>query len=362
MINVTKTHLPPLENFQFYVEQIFKSGWLTNNGTLVQELERKLADYLGVRNLLLVSNGTIALQLAYKLLGLNNDVITTPFSFVATTSSLVWEGLIPIFADIDARTLNIDPIEVEKKITSQTSGIVATHVYGNACDVEYLQFLSKRHQIPIVYDAAHTFGVNQNGESIMNYGDISTISFHSTKIFHTIEGGALVFNNNELYEKAKKMINFGIVSPIEIVELGINGKMNEFQAAMGLCMLDEMPKIFEARKKLFMKYEEQLRNIDGLEFPNRNGLFTNNYSYYPVLFPNESVLLRFLSRMNENKIFPRRYFYPALNKLPYLRTEQVMPISENVSSRVVCLPIFDGLEDSDQQSIINEVGEILVSI
>jgi len=236
MINVTKTHLPDIDRYKAYIDRIYRSGWITNNGALVQELEEKLKEYLGVRNILLVSNGTLALQICYKALGLTGEAITTPFSFVATTSSLVWEGLSPVFVDISPETLNMDPDRIEEAIRPETSCIVPVHVFGNGCDVEKIGQIAKKHHLKVVYDAAHAFGVKYNGESILNYGDVSILSFHATKFFHTIEGGAIVTGDDELYEKAKHMINFGITGPESIVGLGINGKMNEFQAAMGLCI------------------------------------------------------------------------------------------------------------------------------
>lgn len=359
MIQVTKTYLPDMEAFKAYVEEIYKSGWFTNNGRFVKELQQKLSDYLGVKNLLLVSNGTLALQVAYKLLGLKGDVITTPFSFVATTSSLIWEGLNPVFVDIDEETFNLDPSAIEARITPSTNAIVATHVYGNACEVEAIETIARERNLKIIYDAAHAFSVNYRNESILNYGDISAISFHSTKIFHTIEGGAIVVKDDELYRRAQKMINFGIESPTEITELGINAKMNEFQAAMGLCMLAEFETNRDGRKKVSDAYMLGFRSMDKLRFQKHNPHTTVNYSHFPVLFENETTLLRVVDRLHEAGINPRRYFYPSLETLPYIAAQQSVPKSSDIAARILCLPLFDGLAEDVQSKIIDIIGDSL---
>lgn len=248
MILVTKTYLPKKEVYQYYVDKIFDSGWITNNGSLVNELENRLCEFLGVDNLLLVSNGTLALQIAMKSLDLKNEVITTPFSFVATTSSLVWEHLTPVFADINATTYNIDVQKITKKITDNTSAILPVHVFGNICDVETLENICTINKIKLIFDAAHAFDVKNSKQNVLRYGDASILSFHATKIFHTIEGGAIIFKRREDYEKAKLLINFGISGYDKVDTLGINCKMNEFQAAMGLSILSDMPEVLERRR------------------------------------------------------------------------------------------------------------------
>ncbi|MBC7473812.1 MAG: DegT/DnrJ/EryC1/StrS family aminotransferase, partial [Candidatus Sericytochromatia bacterium] len=283
MINVTKTYIPDIDKYKSYIDQIFASGWLTNNGILTQQLESRLTQYLGVKNLLLVSNGTIALQICYKLLGLKDDVITTPFSFVATVSSLCWEGLNPVFVDIDPETYNIDVEKIESSITSKTTAIVAVHVFGNPCDVEKIEQIAKKYNLKIIYDGAHAFGVNYKNKSVLNYGDLTTLSFHSTKVFHTIEGGAIIINNDQLYKKAKLMINFGIPAPDQVLCLGINAKMNEFQAAMGLCVLDDIEKIYHSRKKVFYFYLNYLNDISLIKFQLIDQQSSNNYGYFPIL-------------------------------------------------------------------------------
>ena len=240
MINVTKTYLPDKEKYKKYIDEIYENCWVTNNGTLVQKLEKRLAEYLGVKNIVLVSNGTVALEIAYRTLGLKGFVITTPFSFVATTSSLITNQLLPIFADIEKNTFNINPKKIEKLITLNTSAILSVHVFGNACNVEEINKIASKYNLRVIYDAAHAFDVKYKEQSILNYGDISTLSFHATKLFHTIEGGALIINDDELVQKARYLINFGIKNQEEIPHLGTNAKMNEFEAAMGLCVLDDM--------------------------------------------------------------------------------------------------------------------------
>ena len=240
MIPVTKAYLPDRKKLTQYIDQIYENGWLTNNGPLLQKLENRLASYLGVKNLILVANGSLALQLAYKALDLRGEVVTTPFSFAATTSTLAWEGLEPKFADIDKRSFNIDPKNIEKIITDKTTAIVPVHVFGNPCEVELISDLAKKYNLKVVYDAAHAFGVTYKGQSVLKYGDISTLSFHATKIFHTIEGGAVITENDEIAKKIRSLINFGITGPDKIEGIGTNAKMNEFEAAMGHCVLDEI--------------------------------------------------------------------------------------------------------------------------
>lgn len=358
MINVTKTYLPSLAKYQEYVRQIFESGWLTNNGEFTQALEKRLSEYLQVPYVVLVSNGTLALQIAYHLINLKNQAITTPFTFVATSSSMVWEGIQPIFADIDPRTFNINPKNVREQITNNSSAIVAVHVFGNPCDHESLSQISKEFNIPIIYDAAHAFGVKYKGESIAKFGDISTFSFHATKVFHTIEGGAIIVKDKATYDRAKLLINFGIPGYDQIDELGINAKMNEFQAAMGLCILDDLEIIIEERKKVFERYQNELLHFKSLTFQQFNADATNNYAYFPVVFQNEEVLLKVKTNLNNFDIFPRRYFYPSLEKLNYVRP-QVAPVSESISKRVLCLPQYGDLDWKSQKMIIETIKSVI---
>ena len=351
MINVTKTHLPNKEKYQKYVDEIYANGWITNNGPMVKELEKRLAEYLGVKNIVLVASGTVALEIAYRTLDLEGYAVTTPFSFVATTSSLVTNGIKPIFADIDPQTLNIDPNKIEELITPHTSAIVPVHILGNACDVEAIDEIAKRHGLKVIYDAAHVFAVKYKDESILNYGDISTLSFHATKLFHTIEGGALIINDDRLVEKARYLRNFGIENQESIPELGTNAKMNEFEAAMGLCMLDEMEVVLQKRKDVYERYEKEL---DGLvQFQKKNINSTKNYSYFPIILKDEGQMLKIQKALNEKQVFPRRYFYPSLDTLSYIEPKQYSPISRDISNRILALPMYPELEESEQKLILD---------
>ncbi|ADV46974.1 DegT/DnrJ/EryC1/StrS aminotransferase [Nitratifractor salsuginis DSM 16511] len=357
MINVTKTYLPNKEKYKQYVDEIYANGWVTNNGPLVQMLEKRLAEYLEVKNVVLVANGTAALEIAYRTLDIKGFAITTPFSFVATTSSLVTNGILPIYADIDPRTLNIDPDNIEPLITPHTSAIVPVHVFGNACEVEVIDAIAKSHGLKVIYDAAHAFGVKYKGKSLLNYGDISTLSFHATKLFHTIEGGALIINDDRLVEKARYLINFGIKNAESIPELGINAKMNEFEAAMGLCMLDEMEEILLRRKNVYERYEKGLDGV--VEFQCKNPDATKNYSYFPVIFKNELQMLKVKKALNDAQIFPRRYFFPSLDSLSYIEPKQYCPISRDVSNRILALPMYPELSEIEQVEILNIIKKVL---
>jgi len=357
MINVTKTYLPNKEKYQKYIDEIYKNGWLTNNGPLVQRLEKRLAQYLGVKNIVLVSNGTVALEIAYRTLDLKGFAITTPFSFVATTSSLVTNALLPIFADIDQHTFNINPKNIEKLITPNTSAIVPVHVFGNACEVEEIEHIANKYNLKVIYDAAHAFDVKYKNESVLKYGDISTLSFHATKLFHCIEGGALIINDDELVQKARYLINFGIKNAEEIPELGTNAKMNEFEAAMGLCVLDDIEEIKEKRKIVIENYRNGLEGI--VEFQVQNENATENYSYFPIVFKSEEHLLKVQKALNEKEIFPRRYFYPSLDTLPYIEPKQECKISRDISKKILCLPIYAELKKEVQDTIIQIMKENL---
>lgn len=354
-INVTKTYLPDKKKYFYYVDRIFQSGWVTNDGALVRELESRLTEYLGVRNLVLVGNGTLALQIAYKLLKLRGEVVTTPFTFIATTSSQVASGLHPVFSDIDEGTFNLDPAKIESAITERTGAIVPVHVFGNACDVLEIEKVADRHRLKVVFDAAHAFGVQYKGQSLLNRGDISTVSFHATKLFHTVEGGALVINDDETAEEARLMINFGISSPETIKGMGINAKMNEFEAAMGLCVLDDIDLIMEQRREVSERYAASLRDCVGFQVQNPDS--TRNYNYFPVIFKSEEQTLYIQKKLNENGIFPRRYFYPSLDTVDYLRSESVMGVSRDIASRILCLPMYPALKKEEQMRIIGTVKE-----
>ena len=350
MINVTKTYLPDIEKYKKYIDEIYSNGWITNKGPMVNLLEKKLADYLGVKNIVLVSNGTIALEIAYRVLEIKRDVITTPFSFVATTSSLVTNNLNPIFADINSQTLNICANNIESMITKSTSAIVPVHVFGNACEVEKIDIIAKKNNLKVIYDACHAFNVKYKEENILNYGDISTLSFHATKTFHTIEGGALIINDDDLVEKARYLINFGIKNKEEIPELGTNAKMNEFEAAMGLCMLDDMQELYTKRKNVYEFYKKELEEITQLQ--KKNIYSTQNYSYFPIILKSEEQLKKIEKALNSKNIFPRRYFYPSLDTLTYINPKQFCETSRDIASRILCLPMYPELENKKQKLII----------
>lgn len=357
MINVTKTYLPNKEKYQNYVDEIFESGWITNNGPKVQELEKKLAHYLGVKNVILVSSGTVALEIAYRALEIRGFALTTPFSFVATTSSLVTNGIKPIFVDIDKNSLNIDVSKIEESITPNTSAIVPVHVFGNSCKVEEIDEIAKKYDLKVIYDAAHAFDVKYKNQSVLNYGNISTLSFHATKLFHTIEGGALIINDDELVQKARYLINFGIQGPESIPELGTNAKMNEFEAAMGLCVLDDIQQIKQDRKVIYDTYVKELKGLVGFQEKNKNA--TQNYSYCPIILKDEDQLKKTQQALNAHKIFPRRYFYPSLDTLRYIEPKQTMPISRDISTKILCLPSYTDLSSNIQTNIINIIKESL---
>jgi dTDP-4-amino-4,6-dideoxygalactose transaminase len=350
MIPVTRPHLPEISKYLGYVERCYENHQLTNNGPLVQELKARLEDYMGVKNLLLVANGTLALQIAYRVLGVSGKAITTPFTFVATSSSLRWEGIEPVYADIDAQSLNLSTDNTRAVLNRDVTAIVPVHVYGNPCDVEAFDEIAKDHNLKVIYDAAHAFGVRLNGKSVLQWGDAATLSFHATKVFHTVEGGAIIFKKREDYERACRLINFGYEEG-EIVDEGINAKMSEFHAAMGLSVLDEIEIVLKKREGVYYRYYEALN--DHFEMPAWKEGATRNYGYFPVLFPSEKALLKTQQRMNEAGIFPRRYFYPSLDTRGYGRSGGGSPISRDRAKRVLCLPMYATLPLDAQDKIIS---------
>ncbi len=344
MINVTKPFLPPIEEYEKYLKGIWGRVWLTNNGPLVNELELGLKEYLQLNHLLYLNNGTIAIQIAIKALGLKGEIITTPFSYVATTSSIVWEGCTPVFADIDPQTLNIDPAKIEAVITDKTSAILATHVYGNPCDIDAIDVIAKKHNLKVIYDAAHCFGTKYKGRSVFGYGDVTTASFHATKVFHTIEGGAVFTNDPELLKTMAFMRNFGHNGPEVFEGVGINGKNSEFHAAMGLVNLKWVDKILESRKLQSERYDRKLAGLNVSHIKYTQGEF--NYSYYPIIFETEAQLKKAIDLLNANWVYPRRYFYPSLNNLNYVKGA-VMAVSEDISKRIICLPLHYELTNEE---------------
>jgi dTDP-4-amino-4,6-dideoxygalactose transaminase len=348
---VTKTFLPPLEEYQTQVKRAFDNQWLTNRGELVLELEEKLKTYLETDNIIITNNGTIPLQIALKLLGNLGEIITTPFSYVATTAAIVWENCTPVFVDIHPEYLTIDETKIEAAITPKTTAILATHVFGNPCNIEAIEVISKKYNLKVIYDAAHCFGVKYNGQSIFNYGDISTCSFHATKLFHTGEGGAMFTKDADLHHQMFYSHTFGHLGPIDFYGVGINGKISELQAAMGLAVFPYLETILNERKKIVSFY------IENLDFSKYKTIKIReksvwNYSYSPILFETESQLLSAVKELNKNEISPRRYFYPSLNIINYTKGKS-MPISESIASRVLCLPLYVGLLERDLKKIVD---------
>jgi dTDP-4-amino-4,6-dideoxygalactose transaminase len=345
MINVTKTFFPPIEEYNAQVQRIWENQWLTNRGQLVLELEEKVKEYLSISNIIIMNNGTIPIQIALKILGNNSEIITTPFSYVATTAAIVWENCTPVFVDIHPEYLTIDETKIEAAITNRTTAILATHVFGNPCHIEKIEAIAKKHKLYVIYDAAHCFGVSYNGKSIFEYGDISTCSFHATKLFHTGEGGALFTKDPSLFHQSFYAHNFGHNGPLDFHGLGINGKISELQAAMGLAVLPHMEDILESRKVVVEQYDSTLDFTKLRKIKIRNNTEWN-YSYYPVIFETEEQLLLVQKELNEREIFPRRYFCPSLNTINYVNKVS-MPISESVANRVMCLPLYHNLAESD---------------
>lgn len=354
MIPVTKPFFPPFEEYTQLISGIWDKGWITNNGPVVRELEQRLKDYLNIDFLSFVGNGTIAMQIGLQALGVRKKVITTPFSYIATTSSIAWEGCVPTFVDIDPYTLNIDPTKIEAAIDSETEAILATHCFGNPCDIEEIQRLASSYGLKVMYDAAHCFGVQYRGKSIFDYGDLSTTSFHATKLFHTVEGGAIFTKDDGMLRKVNRMRNFGHDGPEKFDGIGINGKNSEIHASMGILNLNYIDDILKSRENQSGWYDEKL---DGLNISKQQirKETTYNYSYYPVLFESEAVCLSVKAALEQNEIFPRRYFYPSLNNLNYTKGSAT-PVSNDVSSRILCLPMFYELTEQDIDKICKVIS------
>lgn len=351
-IYVTKSFMPPLEEYNKYIMGIFERCILTNQGPYVQELQQKLSAFLGVNNFHYVTNGTIALQLALATLDINDgEIITTPFSYVATTSSVLWQRCKPVFVDIEPNNFTIDADKIETAITPKTRAIMAVHVFGYACDVEKIEQIAKKHNLKVIYDGAHAFGSEYKGKSLLSYGDISTCSFHATKLFHTIEGGCCIVRDKSVSDKLELQKRFGHQGDDHKM-LGINAKQSEFHAAMGLANFPYINDIIADRKRASEKYDELLNGCVGRPKPQIN--LNYNYAYYPVVFKNEQELKKVFAALNAQDIFPRRYFYPSLNKLPYVKG-QTCPVSEDISLRVACLPLYVGLKNET----ITEIAHII---
>ncbi len=354
MINVTQTFFPPLEEYQLQLERIWKNKWLTNRGELVLELEEKLKEYLSVSNIIIMNNGTIPIQIALKLLGNGGEIITTPFSYVATTAAIVWENCTPVFVDIHPEYLTIDETKIEAAITEKTTCILATHVFGNPCNIEAIESIAKKHNLKVIYDAAHCFGIQYNGKSIFEYGDISTCSFHATKLFHTGEGGAVFCQDEALRKKIYYSHNFGHNGPLDFHGLGVNGKISELQAAMGLAVLPHISEILEGRENAVNYYINNLnfKKITPLKI--RENTFWN-FSYYPVIFQTEEQMLKVQEDLNLHSIFPRRYFYPSLSSLNYV-SKQSTPITDTIAKKILCLPLYPSLNQQELELITSLIN------
>lgn len=350
-IYVTMPTLAPLEEVNELMKGIWESGIMTHNGPLVQRFEKECAEYHEVPNLVTCVNGTIALQMAIRALRLKGEIITTPFTFIATINSILWEGCTPVFVDIDPDTLCIDPKKIEEKITYHTVGIMPVHVFGNCCDIEAIDAIAKKHNLKVIYDACHSVGVKYKGQSIFNYGDISVTSFHATKMLNTTEGGGCFTLNKELDEKLRRIRFFGFENHADIVEDGTNGKMTEVHAAVGLANLKYLDAALADRKRKYAMYKEALSKDKSLKFQKINE--GCNYSYFPVIFKDEETLLEVQAKLNANHIFPRRYFYPSVNTFSRLVPYTPMPVSEDIASRILCLPLYYTLSEQDIQRIID---------
>ena len=356
-ITVTQTFMPDIEVYQKILYQIWETGQITNNGPVLRELGNQLKAFLRVPNLEVLANGTLALQVAIKALDLKGEIITTPYSYVATTNAILWEGSDPVFVDVDHASFCINPDLIEAAITERTSAILATHVYGYPCDVQRIQEIASRHYLKVIYDAAHTFGVKLNGESLLAHGDCSTLSFHATKLFHTVEGGAVVCRDADIAQRVFLMSKFGHMGEDEYLDIGINAKMSELHAAMGLAVLPRVPDLIAARRQCAAWYDEFLADVklqrptvvDGLEY---------NYAYYPVVFRSHVAMMATRQTLQNQGILPRRYFYPSLNTLPFLRDalRRSCPMSESLAMRVLCLPMYPSLS----REVIKQIASCVV--
>lgn len=361
-VPVTQPHLPPLAEFIPYLEEIWQRKWVTNNGVFHQRLEAALCDYLGVEHLSLFTNGTIALITALQALKITGEVITTPFSFVATTHALHWNGIKPVFADIDPVSLNLDPSRIEAAITPHTTAIMPVHVYANPCDVERIDALADTYGLRVIYDAAHAFGVRVRERSVLEYGDMSVLSFHGTKVFNTFEGGAIVCRDAKMKRRIDNLKNFGFIDETTVVAPGINGKMNEVQAAFGLLQLEHIDHIIEERARVDARYREAFADVPGIGLPATAADCTRNYAYFPVRIKREFPVSRdaLYQALRDHQIAARRYFFPLISEFPTYRglsssDPANLPVSTAVSREVLCLPIYPGLERADQQRVIDVV-------
>lgn len=358
-IYVTQPYLPPLDEFLPYLEKIWENKWLTNAGPFHQELEKALEAYLGVDHLSLFANGTLALVTALQALRITGEVITTPYSFVATAHSLLWNGIKPVFVDIHPETLNLDPDKIEAAITPQTTAILPVHVYGRPCDVDKIQRIADTYGLKVIYDAAHTFGIKYNGESLLKHGDLSVLSFHATKVYNTFEGGAIICPDTKIKKRIDFLKNFGFADEVTVVAPGINGKMNEVQAAFGLLQLKHIDVAISRRRELDARYREGLENVTGMELLSLPASCCYNYAYFPVLVNSDYPVSRddIYLKLRQHEIYARRYFYPLISDFPMYRglpsaAADRLPIAKHIANQVLCLPIFPDMSNQEQDAVI----------
>ena len=363
-IYVTQPHLPPLEEFIPYLEKIWANKILTNGGPFHQQLEQALCDYLGVKHLALFTNGTIALVTALQALRISGEVITTPYSFVATAHSLLWNGIKPVFVDIDPRTLNLDPAKIEAAITPQTTAIMPVHCYGNPCDVEAIQKIADNYNLKVIYDAAHAFGVQDAGGSVLRHGDLSVLSFHATKVFNTFEGGAIICPDAKTKQRIDHLKNFGIVDETTVVASGINGKMSEINAAFGMLQLQHINEALAKRQSVDAAYREALKGVAGISCLPRSAGTVANYSYFPILVEANYPLSRdeLYQKLRDNNVYARRYFYPLITDFPMYRgmlsaQQTNLPIATIAAQKIICLPIYPDIP----MRVVNEICGFVIA-
>ncbi|WP_395067669.1 DegT/DnrJ/EryC1/StrS family aminotransferase [Paraburkholderia silvatlantica] len=364
-IYVTQPDLPALDEFIPFLEKIWDNKILTNGGPFHQELERALCEYLGVQYISLFTNGTIALVTALQALRVSGEIITTPYSFVATTHSSLWNGIKPVFADIDPDTLNLDPEKIEAAITSQTTAIMPVHCYGRPCDVDAIQKIADNYNLKVIYDAAHAFAVRTEAGSILNYGDLSVLSFHATKVFNTFEGGAIICPDAKTKTRIDRLKNFGFVDEVTVVAGGINGKMSEINAAFGLLQLKNVDKAIARRKNIDNLYRELLKPVKGIRCIGADKGYVANYSYFPILVESDYPIDRdaLYQKMRDNNIYPRRYFYPLITDFPMYRglpsaRRSNLPVATDAAEKVLCLPIYPDLTFEEVEFIAKQIAEV----
>ncbi|MBU0689893.1 MAG: dTDP-4-amino-4,6-dideoxy-D-glucose aminotransferase VioA [Gammaproteobacteria bacterium] len=358
-IYVTQPVLPPLEEFIPYLEQIWENKWLTNNGPFHQQFEQALCDHLGVNYISLFTNGTLALVTALQSMRITGEVITTPYSFVATAHSLLWNGIKPVFVDIDPETLNLDPAKIEAAITPQTTAIMPVHCYGHPCDVLRIQEIADNYGLKVIYDAAHAFGVQCHGGSVLKHGDLSILSFHATKVFNTFEGGAIISPDAKTKRHIDHLKNFGFVDEVTVVASGINGKMSEINAAFGMLQLKGIDQAIQKRQAIDAQYRAGLAHIPGLHFLSQTSEQVSNYAYFPILVQADYPLSRdaLYQKLRDEGIYARRYFYPLISDFPMYRgmpsaAHANLPVAKEIAEQVICLPIFPDLSSDQVDSII----------